>query len=156
MNTNAQPDISSQALFAKWQAEHQQLDQFTEELRTWTYDVAQLGIPHFGEAADKLTLLHGRLQSHFQQEDEIGSQLANQQSVPSVEIEATRRKAAQDHQSLSTRLDDLIDRLRQNEPPFDSWEQAVQEVDLFIDALEQHEEQESASITWLSPPSKSK
>jgi iron-sulfur cluster repair protein YtfE (RIC family) len=145
-----------QALFAKWQAEHRQLDEFTEELRTWTYEVAQLGIPHFGEAANKLTLLRVRLQKHFQQEDEIGNQLANQQSVPSVEIEATRRKATQDHISLSTRLDDLIDRLAQTEPPFDSWEQAVQEVDLFIDALEQHEEQESASITWLSPPSKSK
>lgn len=140
-----------QKLFAKWHEEHKQLELFTEQLRQWAYEIAQLGIPHFGETANKLTQLRGRLVTHFEREDEIGDRLLEEQASPSAEVKSTCQQAAHDHANLLRRLDDLISRLNETEPPFDSWEQAIREVDLFMDAIEQHEEQEHANITWLSP-----
>lgn len=138
-------------LFAKWHEEHQQLETFTGELRQWAYERAQLGMPQFGETANKLAYLRTHLVAHFEREDEIASQLSSGQAAASVEVQATCRQAAHDHLHLLKRLDDLISRLNQVQPPFDSWEQAFREIDLFLDAMEQHEEQEDASITWLTP-----
>ena len=149
MDTNSQPQ-SCQFLFSQWQDEHRLLNQFTEELRQWSYQVAQLGIPHFGEAADKLIQLRHRLVDHFQREDQIGHQLLSE-CDGSVEMRATCRSASSDHENLLKRLDDLIARHQEVDPRFESWQQAMNEVDLFLDAMEQHEEQESANITWLTP-----
>lgn len=52
---------------------------------------------------------------------------------------------------LVARMDDLYEKLMQLEPPFASWQDAVQQIGLFVDVLEQHEEQESENIHWLSP-----
>ncbi len=153
MDTKTSTEKLRQELFAQWHEEHQQLESFITQLRRWAYEIGQMGIPHFGETAGKLSQLRGRLVSHFAREDEIGSQLSNHQAAPSVEVQATCRSAAHDHANLLKRLDDLISRLNQTEPPFDFWEQAVREVDLFLDAMEEHEEQETANITWLSPQS---
>ena len=152
MDTNTSTNDVRETLLAKWHEEHQQLETFTNELRHWAYEIGQLGIPRFGQTAGKLTQLRARLVAHFERENEIGSQLLSDQASPSVEVQATCRQSALDHANLIKRLDDLIARLNQNEPPFDSWEQAVSEIDLFMDAIEEHEEQETANITWLSPP----
>ena len=151
MDTNTSTNDVRETLLAKWHEEHQQLETFTDELRRWAYEIGQLGIPRFGQTAGKLTQLRTRLLSHFERENEIGSQLLNDQAS-SVEVQTTCQQSAHDHANLIKRLDDLISRLQQNEPPFDSWEQAVGEIDLFMDAIEEHEEQENANITWLSPP----
>ncbi len=55
------------------------------------------------------------------------------------------------HDQLLTRLSDLIDRLSLPEPPFESWTNAMDEVALFVDALEQHEEHETRSVAMLMP-----
>ena len=52
---------------------------------------------------------------------------------------------------LVARMDVLYEKLMQLEPPFASWQDAVQQIGLFVDVLEQHEEQESENIHWLSP-----
>lgn len=153
MDPKTSADDLRQQLFNKWHEEHHQLEEFISQLRQWAYEIGQMGIPHFGEAAGKLAKLRERLVTHFEQEDEIGNQLSDHQAAPSAEVQATCRAAAHDHANLLRRLDELIARLCQTEPPFDSWEQAIGEVDLFLDAMEEHEEQETANLTWLSPQS---
>ncbi len=147
MDTNtSSTDDARQTLFDTWHEEHQQLDAFSAQLRKWAYDIAQIGIPHFGETADKLTQLRVRLVEHFAREDEIGRQLANDPGFSSLEVNATHRQAAADHDQLLQRLDGLTARLNQTEPPFDSWEQAFQEVERLMDAIDQHEAHEDALI----------
>ena len=153
METKATSD-TCQSLFARWRQEHDELDQVTGELRQWTYEVGQVGIPHFGEAGDKLAKVRQRLVEHFKREEEIGQQLLDD-CKNSAEAISTCRSASQDHEHLLGRITDLIVRLQQPEAPFESWQQAVREVELFLDALEQHEEHEEANITWLAPPPKS-
>ena len=147
-NTSSTAD-ARQALFDEWHEEHQRLDIFSDQLRKWAYEIAQIGIPHFGETADKLTQLRVRLVEHFAREDQIGRQLANDPEFPSLEVNPTHPQAA-DHADLLQQLDSLTARLNQTEPPFDSWEQAFQEVERLMDAIDQHEAREVALIVASS------
>jgi hypothetical protein len=124
---------------------HLQID----EVRAWMREVGQLGVPHFGETATKLGQVRGRLVQHFEREDAIVDELAEQYSPSSPEIPAIRRQSSRDHGELLGRLDELCERLRAPDPPFESWQSAMREVDLFVVALERHEEQESESVETL-------
>lgn len=134
-----------------WRDEHDKLHAFFEDYRQWSYQVAQRGIPHFGETACRLKHLRAELEQHFSCEDEICQKLMVCKGGMSPELDAMRRQTAIDHESLLTRLDQLIDQLGAVNPLFDSWQQAVSEVERFCDALEVHEEQEADCITWLLP-----
>ena len=79
------------------------------------------------------------------------AQLATYYPSSSPEIQAVRKQSILEHDQLMARLDDLLDRLNMPEPPFQSWTEAMDEVGLFIDAIEQHEEHESDSIRMLMP-----
>jgi iron-sulfur cluster repair protein YtfE (RIC family) len=127
------------------------LNEFFDEYRKWAYQIAQRGFPHFGETACRLKELRERLCEHFTEEDEIAEQLLAMKGERSPEVEANRRQVASDHVNLLARLDSLIEQLNQVDPPFDSWQEAVEKVERFCDALEQHEEQESDCINWLAP-----
>ena len=52
---------------------------------------------------------------------------------------------------MLVRLDDLIERLNQSDPPFDSWQAATEEVEVFVEQLEQHEDHETDMIELLMP-----
>lgn len=147
---NSKPKISPESLVDRWRGEHRELDQFVTEILSWMHDVSTLGIPRFGEAGSRLTQLRSRLVEHFRVEDEIATELC--ESRPSCpDRQAAKRQAERDHKQLLTRVDELNDRLLQLEPPFASWQEAVQQIGLFMDVLEQHEEQESENLEWLSP-----
>jgi hypothetical protein len=149
MGTEANRFLSQ--IFEKWLAEDREMEACLDEVRDWMREVSQLGIPHFGETAMRLRPLHDRLVHHFGREYEMIVQLAESHPPPSPEVDAVRRQSTSDHQQLLARLDDLIQRLNQTEPPFASWQAAMDEVEIFVNALEQHEEQESESIKILMP-----
>ena len=137
-------------LFAEWQLEHRDLLRVIDGLRRWMYDVNQLGIPRFGETADQLLMLRDRLVHHFGREDELGRRLFEAEPHAEVEVQALCRQADRDHERLLKRLDGLSERLRLIDPPFASWQRAVDEVELLVDDLEEHEEQEAESVRrWM-------
>ena len=83
----------------------------------------------------------------FEIEDEIATEFC--ESRPSsLEVQAAQRQALRDHEQLLARMDELNEKLLQLEPPFASWQEAVQQIGLVMDMLEQHEEQESENIQW--------
>ena len=151
MKARTDPKHTVESLTHRWRDGHRKLDEFFDEYRKWAYDVAQQGVPHFGETADRLKQLRECLSEHFLAEDEICEQLIAITGTPSPELDANRRQVATDHINLLSRLDTLINELSEVDPPFDSWQQAVEQVERFCDALEQHEEQESDCIQWLVP-----
>ena len=73
------------------------------------------------------------------------------QDKPSRKIEAIQSQSATEHIQLLDRLDELTRNLNELEPPFDSWQATIDQLEWFVDALECHEEQESASIEALMP-----
>ncbi len=149
MNSESQRSLA--LIYDSWQEEDRELETRIDEVRDWMLEVNQLGIPHFGETATRLRPLRERLFIHFGRENELISQLANFYPASSPEIEAVRKQSIADHDQLLSRLENLIDRLNLPEPPFQSWTEAMDEVSMFVDAIEQHEDRESDSIQMLMP-----
>ena len=136
-------------LCRRWGTEDRELEAYINELRYWMHEVSQLGTPHFGETANRLVLLRRRLVGHFLREDELIAELGTTFPPKSPEFEAVQRQSPRDHERRLSLLDDLINRLIQPEPPFESWQRAVKDVEMFVSLVEQHEDQESDNIRSL-------
>jgi len=135
-------------LLQQWNDEHQDLSRSIRDTTLWLGQVSQRGIPRFGELAARLSQMRQRMKQHFDREESLGDDL--QQASDCLEVKTTRRRAINDHQHLTQRIDDLIAKLSELEPPFDSFQQAIDQVGLFVDAFEQHEEQEAQGLQWLA------
>ncbi len=149
MNTKQQNEIAT--IFRRWHAEDRELESSMDEVRDWMNEVSQLGIPHFGETATRLRPLRERLVTHFEREDKMVAELAELYPTQSPEVKAVQRQSSRDHDELLIRIDGLIARLEQPEPPFRSWQSAMNEVEMLVGVLEQHEDQEAESIEMLLP-----
>lgn len=141
-------DPSAGELADLWNQEHADLAQHTDQLHRWLAEASHQEILGYGELALQLKSFRDRLLDHFGQEEDLGQQL--QELCDCAEMTASRRQIASDHEHLMLRLDSLIERLIQAEPPFGSFGRAVDEVGLFLDAFELHEEQETLSLQWLT------
>jgi len=135
-------------LIQLWNSEHVDLSKNIQDTSIWLGQVSQLGRPRFGELATRLSVMRDRMKRHFEHEELLGHDL--RQVADCVETVSSNRRAASDHQHLLQRVDELISKLRELEPPFDSFQQAIDQVGLFVDAFEQHEEQEAAGLQWLT------
>ena len=145
MNTKSQK--SPTELFNEWQAEDREMDSCISDLRAWMNEVNQLGIPHFGEAADRLTSLRVRMLEHFEREDQIVERLAGHFADSDPSLKTLQEASLRDHQRILQRLDALMERLSQLEPPFESWVAAMGEIEGFVGGLHQHEREESDSFS---------
>lgn len=138
-------------LFGDWRAEDRKLSTCIEQIRDWMSEVNQMGIPHFGETASRLKPLRESLIVHFEREDEMLAKLAELYPSSSPEVSAFKRQTRVDHRTLLSRLDDLHSRLKETDPPFESWTAAMDEVDVFFEAMDQHERSESDRVRMLLP-----
>jgi predicted nucleic acid-binding Zn-ribbon protein len=138
-------------VFARWRAEDAELNEKVDSIRQWMHELDQLGRQHFGETATRLRSLRELMVEHFSQEGEMVEQLGKLYSPLSPEVASVRRKAESDHEHLLHRVDDFIARLNQLEPPFRTWQQAIDEMEGFASLLEQHETNEWDSIEMLLP-----
>jgi len=150
METKQTAKSSTHDLFQRWKFEDHELAARIDETRKWMQQVAERGTPRFGETGSQLTQLRSFLLMHFGREADLCNRLESLYKKPCPEIEAMRRQATNDHEQLLSQLDELIAKLNALEPPFDSWQAAIEQVESFADLLEQHEEQESESILALS------
>ncbi|TWT91277.1 hemerythrin domain-containing protein [Stieleria varia] len=149
MSTNI--DSSLCQIFADWRDDDLALQSQIDELRRWMAEVTQLGIPRFGEMAGKLKPLQDYIHNHFARELSLLERLVDKYPEVADQVDAVRRQTNHDHDVLGRRLQEFIDRLNQPDPPFDSWTAAIDELELIVDALEQHEDQESESLHILMP-----
>jgi hypothetical protein len=149
MNTNTSRSLSD--IYRNWQSEDRQLGICIDEVRKWMQEVSQLGVPHFGETATRLGPLRRRLVQHFEREDEMIAEIVKSHLTSTRKVKAMGKQSSRDRNRLFSQLDDLISRLNQLDPPFASWERAIEEVELFVDKLEQHENREAKSIHALIP-----
>ncbi len=138
-------------IFELWKNEDHYLQAQFDQIRDWMLQVSQLGIPRFGETAGRLRLLRDCLNNHFEREKLLCDQLSGFYTSPCPQVDSIRRQATRDHYQLMQRIDDLIDDLTKLEPPFDSWGDAMERVEQFIDTFEQHEQFESESIRSMIP-----
>ncbi|WP_182870995.1 hemerythrin domain-containing protein [Rhodopirellula sp. JC639] len=138
-------------LFADWRTEDRKLAVCVDEIRDWMSEVNQLGVPHFGETASRLQPLRDCLTEHFDREDAMLAKLAELYPAASPEVNAFKRQTSADHRLLLSRLDELHARLKEVDPPFASWTDAMDEVDVFFEEMEQHERSEADRVGMLMP-----
>lgn len=137
-------------LLQLWRDEHAELVRSIREITLWLGEVAVLPDSPYPELSARLTEFRQRMLRHFEREDVMGADM--REVYGCVEAEANARRAEADHHHLVNRLDALIAKLTAPQPGFDSFQDAVQQVSLFVDAVEQHEEEESQGLQWLSSP----
>ncbi len=137
------------SILNSWQAEDVELAACVAEVRDWMEELSQFGIPHFGETALRLLPLRKRLVQHFKLEDEILSQLMNTAPDLVEKVAELHGDSKHGHEQLLEKLDDLTSRLKAPEPPFESWQAAIKEIEMFVELLEQHERDEAASLEHL-------
>jgi hypothetical protein len=137
--------------FALWQAEDRTIETAAGSLLRWMREVEKFGKTRFGETAWKLQPFHDLLVTHFHRESRLLDELEKRHLEISPEVAAVRRQTERDQRHLLHDLEDFMTRLKQLEPPFESWQSAMREIDLFFDRLEQHEEQESNCLKALIP-----
>jgi hypothetical protein len=140
-----------ESLANRWREQHLWLNDFLDEFRRWACHHSEPDSRRYAEAAARLVQLRERLQEHFQCEDQLADHFLGAREGLSPEADANRRQVKADHSRLFKRLDGLIDEFGRRRPPYESWTAAVEQVELFADVLEQHEEQEADSILWLIP-----
>lgn len=133
-------------LVRTWNEEHEDLARHITETTQWLAAVSDLGIPRFGELGERLKQLRERLKRHFALEDRLSQQM--QASDDCVELATSRRRSLGEHEHLLRRIDVLVERLGELDPPFESFQQAIEEVSLLVDAFEQHEEDEAQGLQW--------
>ncbi len=149
MNTKDTSEICQ--LFHAWREDDRSLAATVDQIRDWMWEVNQLGIPHFGETASRLKPFRELLAEHFRRETMMLEQLSALYPSASPEVTAFQRQTVTDHQELLSRLDDLYQRLQEIDPPFASWSEAMDQVDVFFAAVEQHELLESDRVAMLVP-----
>lgn len=143
--------IEVNEVFARWRIEDEELGRKVDEIRQWMRELDLIGKQHFGETATYLRDLRKQMVRHFEREVEMLEQIGKLYTSGSPEILAVRRQSDREHHNLLGRAEDMIARLDQIDPPFESWQQAMDEMDGLVSLLEQHESNEWDSIEMLLP-----
>ena len=151
MTTEQRQHPGIDKLFEQWKSQHCELDRFAQELEEWVHLQSKQREAQFREGVARLNELWQRLSNHFVQEQELGKQIALAREIPLPEADAMMRQSERDHTNIANRLKHLSDRMQDAESDIDAWKSCTQELQLILDVLEQHEEQEAESIGWLLP-----
>lgn len=149
--SNTQNETNLERLYGQWKAEHEQLDRHATELTEWVAEQSKQRAAQFRETVRRLDDLSSRLKTHFDNEEAIGLELCVSQYGSASIAEAAQRQCERDHANISKRLKHLIDRMQDGEAECDVWKSGVLELNLIIDVLEQHEEQESENVCYFLP-----
>lgn len=155
MTQQSHPALDLDALFQTWQQEHQQVQDHLDGILDWlSLDgkmVDELGARR--EVVAELERLCGRLRRHFSTESQLGTLLETVRGRQTQEIALLRARAESDQRHLMSRLKEQVNAIHEAETGTEAWDSAVYNFGLFVDALEQYEDQEAESVQWLMPRS---
>ena len=138
-------------IFDRWQAEDQALKSCINQIRQWMLEIEMYGIPRFGEAATRLRSVHQRLIEHFCSEDEMILELTLVQPTSVGPLDQLSRLSTDEHEDILDRIGVLMERLNRLEPPYESWQQALQEFEQIVGLIEDHETLETERVLALIP-----
>lgn len=124
--------------------DHRSLLVKVADLRDYVDQVSERGIPQYAELGARMEPLREELAKHFAME-ECGGYLAEiLEAAPDRTQEAEHLQAQ--HAAILEQLGSLAARLRDCDPPLDSWQQACDLFHELLDELRRHESQETALV----------
>lgn len=117
--------------------EHRDLMHRVAGLRGWWSEVAELGLPRFGELASRLVELRDILADHFRREEQGGYMKPALSVAPQLAHQISELQSQ--HEVFLERIDDLVSRLRCCDPEFPGWQVAKEEFEEVLSNLREHE-----------------
>jgi hypothetical protein len=113
---------------------------YVPELQRWIHDVSELGMPHFRELGNRLQCYRDLLAADFAAEEARGRMSGVGKCRPECweEIDELRHQ----HGQFLDELEVLVVKLCQDEPPYDSWQDAVRHFDELLMEIHRHEGRE--------------
>ncbi|HCO21858.1 hemerythrin domain-containing protein [Gimesia maris] len=139
---NTKPEILS------LQEEHAALNREIQEIQEWWFQLHELGKPHFGEMADRISALRDLLAAHFcHEENTFDLPMVLQLSTDKVYQVADLQD---EHEQFLNDLRDIVDRLKKESTEYQYWGDAQNDLEAFIDRLSAHEAAGEAILAALS------
>ncbi|HAH47576.1 hemerythrin domain-containing protein [Gimesia sp.] len=119
---------------------HEQILLHIKELNHWWSELDERGLPKYGEMGTRVEGLRDLLSKHFRDEEQEGyfKPLMDESPGFCIMVPDFQKK----HKEFLKRLDDFGARLKQSEPPFQNWNEALQELQRLLAELRVHENEE--------------
>ncbi|WP_417382484.1 hemerythrin domain-containing protein [Gimesia sp.] len=111
-----------------------------KELNDWWRELDERGLPKYGEMGTRMEGLRDLLSQHFRDEEQEGYFKPVMDESPGfcIMVPDFREK----HKEFLTRIDNFSTRLKQSEPPFQNWNEALQELQELLAELRTNENEE--------------
>jgi len=124
--------------------EHEQILSHIKELNEWWMELYEKGLPKFGEMGAHVEGFRDLLAKHFEDEEREGyfKQVLDESPGFCIMVPDFKKK----HTAILGRIDDFVSRLKQAEPPFKNWNEALQEFKIILSDLREHEDQEVKQV----------
>lgn len=120
--------------------EHEQILSHIKELNDWWAELDECGLPKFGEMGTRVEGFRDLLAKHFSDEEQEGYFKPVLDESPGFCIMVPDFKKK--HSTFLCRIDDFVARLKQTEPPFKNWSEALKEFETLLADLRENETQE--------------
>lgn len=120
--------------------EHEQILSHIKDLNQWWAELDEHGLPKYGEMGTRMEGLRDLLSKHFNDEEQEGYFKPLMDEEPGFCIMVPDFQ--EQHKEFLTRLDDFSVRLKKAEPPFQNWNEALQELKSILAQLRDNEKRE--------------
>ncbi|MCA9006273.1 MAG: hemerythrin domain-containing protein [Planctomycetaceae bacterium] len=119
---------------------HEEVLGHIKGLNDWWRELDERGLPKYGEMGTRMEGLRDQLSKHFCDEEQEGyfKPLMDESPGFCIMVPDFQKK----HKEFLTRIDDFSTRLKQSEPPFQNWNEALQELQGLLDELRINENEE--------------
>ncbi|WP_339687428.1 hemerythrin domain-containing protein [Gimesia maris] len=119
---------------------HEQILEHIKELNHWWRELDERGLPKYGEMGTRMEGLRDLLSKHFHDEEQEGYFKPVMDESPGfcIMVPDFREK----HKKFLTQIGDFSTRLKQSEPPFQNWNEALTELQGLLDELRISENEE--------------
>lgn len=124
------------------------------ELQQWIVEVSELGMPHFGELGQRLMCYRETLEKQFS-EEECSPQFSGG-SKQFSECSQELSMLCQQHAQFLDELDNMVVKLHQEPPPYDSWQDAVRQFQELQTEIERHTGREQQLVSAMTRHTSSK
>ncbi|WP_145228609.1 hemerythrin domain-containing protein [Gimesia algae] len=120
--------------------EHEQILSHIKDLNQWWAELDEHGMPKYGEMGTRMEGLRDLLSKHFNDEEQEGyfKPLMDEEPGFCIMVPDFQKQ----HKEFLTRLDDFSNRLKQPEPPFHNWNEALLELQRLLAELRINENRE--------------
>jgi hypothetical protein len=127
--------------------------EYVVAMRQWIHDVNELGMPHFGELGNRVKCYRKLLAEDFAAEEARGrlSGVGKRRPECWAEIDELRDQ----HGQFLDELELLQEKLCQDSPPYESWQDAVRHFDELLMEVERHEGRELQLLASISDTAES-